>query len=386
MIRGAHSARPIGLFVADAEPGVIAQVSSWADASEGLLDVHGFTNARELVRRMAYQQPDLLLLDLTMPHFDGLTALRALRAECVPVVLLATDTHEGARLTMQALLDGAGDYLIKRGQGDKTHLAVGRARFLSGVRRLLGTHWAAQVAPCLGETMGRSGRLIADVCPETLVLGGASTTTWVRLSALGERLAVCGEGEPLEGDGLWHGIVLGSPRSVMRVAHGLAGDAQRPAGCVYISVPQPLRFTRGLREALSRRWNRAVLELRDGELPRPGQWRLVPGRALLGPRGAGRGGFRLIPNRLVDVGRTVTRQLTMLGEAAGAGLRILLTERPDGVMLEPLGRLMRAGCAVYLHGQALAGPEPAGPGTWQEGTGSWADAPTLQEAAIRGAP
>jgi len=372
----ADRARSITVFLADASMSVASQVQAWAAGSDGFLRMQGFTTARELTRRLAYERPDLLLLDVTLPHFDGLTAIRALKADRIPVVLLSPDTVEGARLVMQALLDGASDYLVKRPRGGAVRLALTRARFFCGIRRLLGTHWAAELAPCLGERGQRAQRLVADGAGESLGMLSGGAEGWLRIEAGIGGLRVRGRAEPFDPAGGWCCVALATARSLQRLAHALAPALEHLAGPAYLFVPQPRHFARGLREALSRRWNRPVLELRTGERPRAGQWRLVPGRALLHPvSGAAGVSFEVRANRLVDDGRTTGRQLRLLQGAPPGRLRILLAERPGGATVDPLTQLARAGHAVYLHAAALMGPEPAGAGTWLEGSGEWVAQP-----------
>jgi CheY-like chemotaxis protein len=369
-------ARPIAVFLADTSPDVAAQVQAWAQGSDGFLRVQGFTNAGELTRRLAYQQPDLLLLDVTLPRFDGLTAIRALKADRIPVVLLSPDTVEGARIAMQALLDGASDFLVKRQRGGAMHLAISRARFFCGIRRLLGTHWAAEVAPCLGERRLRGLRLVTDAAGESLGGGAGDAEGWLRLDANTGGLRVRGREEPWGAEGGGCCVALATARVLQRMAQGLTPALEHLAGPAHLFVPLSRHFARGLREVLSRRWNRTVLELQAGERPHPGQWRLAPGRTLLCPIGVPEGiAFELRANRIVDDGRTTGRQLRLLQAAPPGRLRILLAERPGGAMLDPLIELLQAGHAVYLHAGALATPEPAGAGTWLEGPGEWVGHP-----------
>jgi len=59
--------------------------------------------------------PDLVLLDWNMPVMDGVTFLRALRAECgaaEPVVMLCTTENSAAKI-MEALDAGAQEYVMK---------------------------------------------------------------------------------------------------------------------------------------------------------------------------------------------------------------------------------------------------------------------------------
>jgi two-component system, OmpR family, KDP operon response regulator KdpE len=81
------------------------------------LDTNGYEvveagTAEESVVIARYDQPDLVLLDLTLPHADGHSALRGLREfSDVPVVVLTV--REGRDDKVAALDAGADDYVVK---------------------------------------------------------------------------------------------------------------------------------------------------------------------------------------------------------------------------------------------------------------------------------
>jgi EAL domain-containing protein (putative c-di-GMP-specific phosphodiesterase class I)/CheY-like chemotaxis protein len=82
----------------------------------GATNLHGITDPRQAVQRCLDLQPDLLLLDLQMPHLDGYGVLAALRAAVsadafLPVLILTADTSSAAR--ERALGAGAKDFLTK---------------------------------------------------------------------------------------------------------------------------------------------------------------------------------------------------------------------------------------------------------------------------------
>jgi len=88
-------------------------------ALSGLLMQHGFDVVGEAddggvaVVRAAELEPDLILLDLSMPGVDGLTALPRLREaapQCEVVVLTASGTEENL---LGAIRAGAAGYLLK---------------------------------------------------------------------------------------------------------------------------------------------------------------------------------------------------------------------------------------------------------------------------------
>jgi DNA-binding NarL/FixJ family response regulator len=89
------------------------------EALASLLAQHGFSvvgeaaDGAEALERAAELAPDLVLLDLSMPGMDGLTALPGIREaapDCEVVVLTASGTEENL---LAAIRGGAAGYLLK---------------------------------------------------------------------------------------------------------------------------------------------------------------------------------------------------------------------------------------------------------------------------------
>ena len=103
------------LLVIDDEPVNVALLEDML-AEAGFAHVKGITDSRAAIDTSAEFAPDLILLDLTMPHVDGYTILETLRSQTMqvflPIIVLTADASEQAK--WRALKAGATDFLLKR--------------------------------------------------------------------------------------------------------------------------------------------------------------------------------------------------------------------------------------------------------------------------------
>lgn len=74
-------------------------------------------------QKFAKYWPDVIILDLEMPHMDGLTFLKQIMSQRpTPVIILSSHVGEGAKKTVQALEAGAIDVFAKPASGLKDFL------------------------------------------------------------------------------------------------------------------------------------------------------------------------------------------------------------------------------------------------------------------------
>jgi len=89
---------------------------------EGLLEMQGYSNiksttdSREVISLFKSFAPDLILLDLMMPHFDGFEVMEQLKpyiavGKYLPILVLTADVTTEAK--QRALANGASDFLTK---------------------------------------------------------------------------------------------------------------------------------------------------------------------------------------------------------------------------------------------------------------------------------
>lgn len=89
------------------------------DALRMLLEIRGFTiieatDGREALHATLRHAPDLILMDLALPRFDGLESTRLIRANpataCIPVLAVSSSASHNKN---QAILAGCNDFVTK---------------------------------------------------------------------------------------------------------------------------------------------------------------------------------------------------------------------------------------------------------------------------------
>jgi putative two-component system response regulator len=102
------------ILVIDDEPANVALLEDML-ADGGYTRVKSVTDSRLAVETCETFEPDLVLLDLMMPHVDGFMILESLRAAAgesfFPIIILTADANESTKL--RVLRAGATDFLLK---------------------------------------------------------------------------------------------------------------------------------------------------------------------------------------------------------------------------------------------------------------------------------
>jgi DNA-binding NtrC family response regulator len=105
-------------------------------------------DSEEALNHVAESPPDVVLLDISMPGVDGLETLRKIRAlDDYPAVIMVT-AHGEIKNVVQAMNEGAADYLTKPIDLDGLHIAITKAlerlrfkREISSLRRALSNEY-----------------------------------------------------------------------------------------------------------------------------------------------------------------------------------------------------------------------------------------------------
>ena len=131
------------------------------DGLRGLLEpeyevVGAVNDGRAVLPEVRRLQPDVVVIDISMPLLNGLDCTRQLRdAGCTAKILILT-MHPDATLAQEALAAGASGYLLKSSPGSELKRALRDV--------LLGrTYLSPAVTRDVGEVMGRMTSIHEDV-------------------------------------------------------------------------------------------------------------------------------------------------------------------------------------------------------------------------------
>ena len=108
------STKSIRVLLADDHTLVRAGIRALLEKLPGVEVAGEASDGREVIDLIKAQQPDVVLMDISMPGLNGLQALARITRDfpCVRVIILSM--HPNDEYVLQALKSGASGYLLKR--------------------------------------------------------------------------------------------------------------------------------------------------------------------------------------------------------------------------------------------------------------------------------
>ena len=192
--------------------------------------------------------PDVIVLDIDMPVMDGLEFLRRVRPEWprLPILVFSTHTTHGAATTLQALWNGASDYIAKPTAPD----------------------FEAAVLQARRDLLPRIKALakISDARPAATPSGAIPVPSALRPDAPSRPLP--------RASVVAIGTSTGGPRALADVLTVLPADFPAP---ILVVQHMPPLFTRHLADGLSSQCDLRVREAEHGVTLEPGTVWIAPG-------------------------------------------------------------------------------------------------------------
>jgi two-component system, chemotaxis family, protein-glutamate methylesterase/glutaminase len=198
-------------------------------------------------------RPDVITMDINMPHVDGLQATEMIMTQHPrPIVIVSSESREGAASTLKALELGAIDFVPKPSSGIDLDMKSVREELtrklkLAAKVRVVRTASRSRLAPAPAPTLGAadfSGAIAASAQN-----GGKIPMVVIAAST-------------------------GGPAAVTRVVAGLPKDL--PAA-VFLVLHMPAAFTKQFTMQLAEAIALPVKEAENNETPQPGTIYLCPG-------------------------------------------------------------------------------------------------------------
>jgi two-component system chemotaxis response regulator CheB len=235
---------PIRVLVVDDSAFMRFTITKRLSETPGMLVVGAAHDGEEALQLIPKLNPDVVTLDVEMPHMDGLATLRQIMAHHPrPVIMLSSLTTDGARETVQALTWGAVDFISK--PTAKANIDAVMDEVIHKIQR-------AARARVFAMPINRRSE------PNTSQQSGSKTMRALRAQ---DRVVIIGSS-------------TGGPRALGAVIPMLPGDL--PAALLIVQH-MPVGFTRSLAERLDSLSPFSIKEAAPGDSVEVGRGLLAPG-------------------------------------------------------------------------------------------------------------
>lgn len=269
------------------------RVSEILSADPTIQVVGTATNGKEAIDQALSLKPDVITMDYEMPMMDGITAVRHIMQRCpTPVLMFSSLTHEGARVTLDALDAGAVDYLpknfedISRNPDKVKQMLCEKVHTISRSNRRLGSYAAPTPAVSPASSSHAPSSSFASSAPVRAAAPAPAPGRSAAAPAATHSPAP--KRKPYKLVAI--GTSTGGPVALQRVLTQL--PANFPAPIVLIQH-MPAAFTKAFAERLDKLCKISVKEAEDGDVLRPGLALLAPGGKQM--MVDGRGTVKILP-------------------------------------------------------------------------------------------
>lgn len=212
------------------------------------------SNGKIALQKLEHSQPDLVMLDISMPEMDGLETLRNIKSKYpeIEVVMVSGMDRSNANLTVQALENGALDFIAKPETSSPKESADTLLSVLRPVVNLVRTKMISRITR---STLAAPIQVREPERP-------APPPVPERKPKIGKIDAVA------------IGVSTGGPNALHSMIPQLGSNLRVPG---FMVQHMPPMFTASLAERLDKDSGVTVVEAADGEQAVPGTIYIAPG-------------------------------------------------------------------------------------------------------------
>jgi DNA-binding NarL/FixJ family response regulator len=178
-------AEPITVVLVDDHPVVRGGLRALLESFDGFAVVGEAADGEAAVREVQLHRPDAVIMDVMMPHVDGVEATRRIVRACPGTAVLVLSMAEDDDVVFSAMQAGARGYLLKGAAQEEIERAL---RAVVAGEAIFGPGVAARVLGLFGRTPAGAGPF-PELTPRERAVLDLVARGW-RNAAIGEHLGM----------------------------------------------------------------------------------------------------------------------------------------------------------------------------------------------------
>lgn len=230
-------------------------------------------NGKDAINKIQQLKPDVVTMDVEMPEMNGLDALKEIMEKCpVPVIMLSSTTISGAENTLNAMENGAVDFVAKPSGTISLDLHKIKEELVHKVEQAAHVSVAKLKKPISYKTTSTKFANDTTIRKETTPMKSSTTTNRFNKDILASLSK--NQWSNTSRKIVLIGTSTGGPRALQEVITKLPKTIKAP---ILIVQHMPPGFTKSLAERLNQLSKIDVKEAEHGDILQDGKAYIAPG-------------------------------------------------------------------------------------------------------------